>query len=414
MWGVLSLLSCASIGFLLRIIAGLAPGIHVNTMIPIPFILSDYLPLTPLEKAVIIMSAAVTQTFHDFIPATIIGAPEGETALGILPAHRMLLMSRGYECLRLAAFGSLGAMLLSLILVFPMIKLCPLLLPTLTRHMFILLLAVVFVMVVSERRLSDMVKATVVFLISGVYGIVIMDSHLLSESDALFPTFTGLFGLSTLLLSVRDEVILPPQPLEGRFQIGASRLLSSLMKGSLSGICVALLPGVGASSAAVLFNLSQKEKTLIDEGRGVREFIVSVCGVGTANAIYALVALYVIDKPRSGAVVAVRTVMGKVTAHDFFLLLSVILLVSGASVFTMLALSRIALRQVYRFDYRTMCISIVVMLLLLVTYFTGMTGLLVCIVGICIGVLPPLLGIKRSHCMGVLLVPVILWYGGFK
>jgi putative membrane protein len=241
-----------------------------------------------------------------------------------------------------------------------------------------------------------------------------MDSHLLSESDALFPTFTGLFGLSTLLLSVRDEVILPPQPLEGRFQIGASRLLSSLMKGSLSGICVALLPGVGASSAAVLFNLSQKEKTLIDEGRGVREFIVSVCGVGTANAIYALVALYVIDKPRSGAVVAVRTVMGKVTAHDFFLLLSVILLVSGASVFIMLALSRIALRQVYRFDYRTMCISIVIMLLLLVTYFTGMTGLLVCIVGICIGVLPPLLGIKRSHCMGVLLVPVILWYGGFE
>jgi putative membrane protein len=172
MWGVLSLLSCASIGFLLGIIAGLAPGIHVNTMIPIPFILSDYLPLTPLEKAVIIMSAAVTQTFHDFIPATIIGAPEGETALGILPAHRMLLMSRGYECLRLAVFGSLGAMLLSLILVFPMIKLCPLLLPTLTRHMFILLLAVVFVMVVSERRLSDMVKATVVFLLSGVYGIV--------------------------------------------------------------------------------------------------------------------------------------------------------------------------------------------------------------------------------------------------
>jgi len=414
MWGLLSLLSCASIGFLLGIIAGLAPGIHVNTMIPLLFILSDYLPLTPLEKAVIIMSAAVTQTFHDSIPATIIGAPEGETALGILPAHRMLLMSRGYECLRLAAFGSLGAMLVSLILVFPMMKLCPLLLPTLTRYMFILLLAVVFVMVVSEKRPLDMVKATVVFLLSGVYGIVIMDSHLLSESDAFFPTFTGLFGLSTLLLSVRDRVVLPPQPLEGRFQIGVPRLLSSLMKGSLAGICVALLPGVGASSAAVLFNLTQKEKTLIDEGRGIREFIVSVCGVGTANAIYALVALYAIDKPRSGAVVAVRTVMGRVTAHDFFLLLSVILLVSGASVFTMLALSRIALRQVYRFDYRTMCISIVIMLLLLVTYFTGMTGLLVCIVGICIGVLPPLLGVKRSHCMGVLLVPVILWYGGFK
>jgi hypothetical protein len=47
--------------------------------------------------------------------------------------------------------------------------------------------------------------------------------------------------------------------------------------------------------------------------------------------------------------VAVTQTFHGVTTHDFFLLLSIMLLVSGASDFTMLALSHTVLRQVYRF-----------------------------------------------------------------
>lgn len=127
-----------------------------------------------------------------------------------------------------------------------------------------------------------------------------MNSHMLSEGDAFLPIFMGLFGLSTLFLSAKDKVVIPPQPLEGRFRVGTRSLFSSVAKGSLAGIFVAILPGVSASSATVLVKLTGKEKNIVEESRGMREIIISICGVGTANAIYALVALFTIGKPRSG------------------------------------------------------------------------------------------------------------------
>ena len=38
-----------------------------------------------------ILAASVSHTFLSFIPAAFIGAPEGDTALCLLPAHRLLL-----------------------------------------------------------------------------------------------------------------------------------------------------------------------------------------------------------------------------------------------------------------------------------------------------------------------------------
>lgn len=102
--------------------------------------------------------------------------------------------------------------------------------------------------------------------------------------------------------------------------------------------------------------------------------------------------------------------MDNITGKDFLLFLSVILFVSGISVFSMLSMSRIALRHVYRFNYRNTCLLIIAFLLLFVLFFSGFIGLLICLVGLSIGILPPLLGVKRSHCMGVLLLPIMIWY----
>jgi len=47
----------------------------------------------------------------------------------------------------------------------------------------------------------------------------------------------------------------------------------------------------------------------------------------------------------------------------------------------------------------------------LVFLFTGALGLLVLLVGTCIGLIPICFGVRRSTCMGVLLLPIIvmLW-----
>ena len=50
------------------------------------------------------------------------------------------------------------------------------------------------------------------------------------------------------------------------------------------------------------------------------------------------------------------------------------------------------------------------LLFLLAWLFTGLIGVLVMLVGTAIGMLPPLLGLRKSHCMGFLLVPVMIFY----
>ena len=52
------------------------------------------------------------------------------------------------------------------------------------------------------------------------------------------------------------------------------------------------------------------------------------------------------------------------------------------------------------------------LLIALVGIFTGPLGLFVLFVATSIGLIAPLSGVKRSHCMGVLMLNVILFYSG--
>ena len=101
---LLLLFAFSMLGVLLGTITGLVPGFHPNNVAFIllslsPVILAELHFLTalvPSETILIlvastILAASVSHTFLSFIPAAFIGAPEGDTALYLLPAHRLLL-----------------------------------------------------------------------------------------------------------------------------------------------------------------------------------------------------------------------------------------------------------------------------------------------------------------------------------
>jgi putative membrane protein len=75
------------LGFLLGIISGLTPGIHVNNFALILVALSPLfldMGFAPFYIAVIILANSVTQTFLDIIPSIFLGAPEADTALVVI------------------------------------------------------------------------------------------------------------------------------------------------------------------------------------------------------------------------------------------------------------------------------------------------------------------------------------------
>jgi len=97
------------IGFFLGIISGLTPGIHVNNFALVLLALTPLfldIGFEPFYIAVMILSNSVTQTFVDIIPSIFLGAPEADTALAVLPGHRLLMEGRGSEAVRLSAIAA--------------------------------------------------------------------------------------------------------------------------------------------------------------------------------------------------------------------------------------------------------------------------------------------------------------------
>ena len=78
------------LGLILGIVLGLVPGIHPN-MIALLLPLIAAMNIEPINMIAFAVTLAVSNTFLDFIPSMLLGAPEPGKELTMLPAHRMLV-----------------------------------------------------------------------------------------------------------------------------------------------------------------------------------------------------------------------------------------------------------------------------------------------------------------------------------
>ena len=63
-----------------------------------------------------------------------------------------------------------------------------------------------------------------------------------------------------------------------------------------------------------------------------------------------------------------------------------------------------------KIDYRILSVSSMVVVLVLVYYFTGFFGLYLSVLATFLGLLPILANVSRTHAMGVLIVPTTLFF----
>jgi len=295
------------LGVCAGIVTGLIPGIHVNlisaTLLSLSAFLLGFVDTTVL--AVFIISMAVVHTFLDSIPSIYLGAPDSDSVLAVLPGHRMLLRGRGYEAVKLTAMGSFWSLVLVILMTPLLLIMMVKLQPILQRWIGWLLIVVVIWMVLGERKKF---LAAFVFLLSGVLGLVVLNLDL---SQPLFPMLSGLFGLSTLIMSVNQKVKIPEQIIQKKLTLGKKQLFSSVGVASLVGSLVGFFPGLGSAQAAVVGS------QLLRKGN----FLVLVGGVNTANMIASLITFYALDRARNGAIVAVRELLDVVVLEQFLLFL---------------------------------------------------------------------------------------------
>ena len=164
---------------------------------------------------------------------------------------------------------------------------------------------------------------------------------------------------------------------------------------------MAWIPGVSPSVAAITARLGAAP--------GPEEFLVSIAGVNTANALFSLVALYVIDKPRSGAAAAIQELMD-LDQGALARMIMIAVIVAAASYVACISAAGLAGRAISRINYRLLCLVVLLFLLAMSYAFTGIFGLFIFFLSTMVGLIAPVAGIHKTHAMGVLMLPLILRY----
>jgi putative membrane protein len=169
--------------------------------------------------------------------------------------------------------------------------------------------------------------------------------------------------------------------------------------GALAGAAVGYLPGVSSAIAAVIVLAA------LPSGTDAREFVVATSGVNTANLIFALFALVALGTPRTGVLVAIDRAG---VPLNLPLLLAVVVCAGAVGFVLVTVLGDRYLRVVGEVDYTRLSVAVLAGLVCVSYLFGGAPGVVAFVVAGAIGLIPPKMGARRVHCMGVLMGPLIV------
>ena len=240
------------IGILFGIFTGLVPGIHINLVSVLLVSVSAYFLgfTSPVVLGTFIVSMSVTHTFLDTIPSIFLGAPSEDTALSVLPGHRLLLKGMGYEAVKLTVIGSLLCLILTLIMIPFVISYLPKVYNFMSPYIGWILLGVSIFMIIKENGLDKRFWGFYVFMISGIFGLIVFNIPNLKQP--LLPMLSGLFGISTLLVSLFEKVEIPKQRITEMVNVPKLKGLKALLGATISGSLIGIFPGLGSAQAAII------------------------------------------------------------------------------------------------------------------------------------------------------------------
>ena len=144
--------------------------------------------------------------------------------------------------------------------------------------------------------------------------------------------------------------------------------------------------------------------------------ILTLSAINTANSFFVISALFIILRPRSGAAIVVDQLIdvrqwSAQMPQELSLLLISALIASTLGFFLTVFMGKRLANIMPRMPYRKVVVGIIAFITVMVFAFTGWVGVTILAVSTLIGMIPPLTGIRRTHSMGVLMVPVLymLW-----
>jgi len=383
------------LGILAGTFTGLMPGIHINLIgaLLVSASVSFLFFMPGLYFVVFITSMAITHTFVDFIPSVFLGCPDTDTELSVLPGHELLKEGKGHAAVMLTAYGGLAAIILTMILAFPLIVLVKKIYPMAQAFIPWILIFVSLIMVFLEKKKFYSLLA---YSLAGILGLIVLNLENLNQP--LLPLLTGLFGASSLIFSIKTKTQIPEQTLEQEKTSFRKPILGALIASPLCGF----LPGLGSGQAAILGNTISKTDR--------KGFLVLLGATNTLVMAFSFLSLYAILKTRTGAAAAIKELIG-IPSEKILILILIVALISGIiSFFLTKKLSAFFSKKMNRINYTKLSVSTLIVLVAVVFLISGFLGLLAFAISAFTGIYCISLGVRRTQMMGCLLLPTIVIY----
>ncbi|MFA6214891.1 MAG: tripartite tricarboxylate transporter permease, partial [Candidatus Micrarchaeia archaeon] len=340
-----------------------------------------------------IVAAVGAHLLFQFLPSIFLSIPDDTVVASVLPGHRLALAGRGREAVSVCAFSALAAAGASALLIPGSLAVLPAAYAIIEPRMALALAAASLFLLSSEKEWKKMAIAAFVFLLSGALGVATLRGAI---PDPLFPAFCGLFASSGILLSFTSRTRLPAQKSE-RTELD---FLPYVAAGVIFGMLSDLLPGIAAPAQIAVF------ASALFATDDARKFLALVASIAASHAVFAFSSLLSIGKAREGSL-AIINELKPVGAPDLPVFLGVLLLSAGISAFLLMRLSRHA-SALCSLDTRALNMGVLAYLVCAVAIISGGGGLLLFATATAVGLLPPLLGVRRTHVMGLIIVPSIL------
>jgi putative membrane protein len=377
---MIDILFCMA-GIALGLILGLIPGLHINNFMPAFALLS----LTNPQTFFLVIGMSMSFVFSSSFPSILLGVPNEDTALNILPGHRLVLEGEAYSAIIVSLLSGFLVVIFTAPFLLLFLKFLPLFYPAIQELVPYLLIALLFFMFISDKK-----RAIIVIIISSALGLLTISYNL------LLPLLTGFFGMSTLIFSLSNRTEVPPQVMRFKPKNSlASLSMVSFMSCFLSSI-FGFIPAISSSIVSIIGSYIRK----LDS----EEFLALTSGTNVAYMSYSFFALLLIQKTRSGSAVLLSQIFEQ---ESIFFVLGIILLSSAIAFLACMRLAKSIVRLYSRLNYRKLCLFSISFMVMINFVFAGFFGLLVLATATSIGLLANLLGTRRTSCMACLIVPTI-------
>ena len=375
------------LGTLAGIITGIIPGLHPNLLATIAVHHS--------ASSFFIIAGALAHTITNIIPLVFITTTNPEYALGLHPIAALTNKGFAHEALKLLCLGAFSGLLIATILTPAFLLIIPPLKTFLQPHILPALVFIVIFFIFYEKNVFKKCIAFSIFFLAGVTGLIVFDSDI---PEPLFPLFTGLFGIPTLVMNMTTKKTTITQQKTDLIKPHFSSLLLTICASIASVLFVSFLPGISMAQSSLVATILFPTNPY--------QYIILLGSTAVLDYYFSFLFAILFAKTRNG----VFEIIGpnQFSTTNIIPTLSVMLFATSTAILVTLTLATPLRKFLTHIPQQTLNLSVLLFLCLMTLFISGLPGILVLITSTSIGLLPILFNTSRTHLMGCLLLPLLL------